>query len=223
MTPLKIDVLTDDEQLPNMVNSALSALYPPDVTCWRVVWHEQDGDREYSLCFIHEGGSFAEYLTTGWFDTLEHAIAFFAELLKDDPMNLLKNDLLFPHIKGVMLKDKPVTLTLSGKVNVVQSQGNKARVEVFFSDHKKSAIISPAQSLIIVDLYGPDSEGWAGKRIELYGEFGNYFGKDQWGIRVSPKAPLAPRKAGKVDPGLPLDLPLDDDKPPFADDTTYTD
>ena len=114
-------------------------------------------------------------------------------------MNLLKNDQLFPHIKGVMLKDKPVTLTLSGKANVVQSQGNKARVEIFFSDHKKSAIISPAQSLIIIDMYGPDCEAWAGKRVELYGEFGNWFGKDQWGIRVSNKVPPAPRKNGRSD------------------------
>lgn len=234
MTPIKINVLTDDEQLPDKVNSALSGLYPQDVTCWRVVWHEHLGLTEYALCFVYETATYAEYFTSGYFDTVEQATAFFAELLKDEPMNIFKNDRLFPRIKGVMLKDKPVVLTLSGDMNIVELRGGDARAELFFTDHKKSATVNRTQLEIIATLYGPETDNWRGKRIELYGEFGTWFGKETWGIRVSPKVPPLPRKAGKVDPpiftgqeamkildGLALELEEDSEKLPFADDTAY--
>lgn len=186
----------DDGDMPAQVNATLSPLYPEFVTCWRVCTHDDGGAMEYALCFVYETASYAEYFTSGWFDSLEQAIGFFAELLKDDNMNIFKNDRLFPRIKGVMLKDKPVTLTLSGKVNIVELKDGDARAELFFTDHTKTATVNANQLSIIAALYGPETDAWAGKRVELYGEFGKWFGKETWGIRVSNKVPPAPRKNG---------------------------
>lgn len=192
--------VTDDHDEPYAINAVLGGLYPDNVTCWRVIHHNIDmGIDEYALCFVYETASYAEYFTSGWFDTVEQATAFFAELLKDDPMNIFKNDRLFPRIKGVMLKDKPVVLTLSGDVNIVDTKGGDARAELFFTDHKKSATVNRTQLEIIANLYGPETDQWKGKRIELYGEFGTWFGKETWGIRVSNKIPPMPRN-GKAEP-----------------------
>ena len=192
--------VTDDGDEPRAVNAVLGGLYPDNTTCWRVITHFDDdtGCTEYALCFVYETAYYAEYFTSGWFDAIEQATAFFAELLKDDPMNIFKNDRLFPRIKGVMLKDKPVVLTLSGELNVVETKGGDARAELFFTDHKKSATVNRTQLEIIAGLYGAETEQWRGKRIELYGEFGTWFGKETWGIRVSNKSPPAPRNGRKV-------------------------
>lgn len=166
----------------------------------------QNGATKHQIYFIYENETFQEWFGSGWFHTLEQAIEFMCLYLGDDPMNIFKNDKLFPHIKGVMLKDRSVVLTLSGKVSVVELQGGDARAELFFDDHSKSAVVNRNQLLNIAAMYGPETSDWKGKQIELYGEFGKWFGKETWGIRVSPRVPkaLATGKGKKSDlaPGM---------------------
>ncbi len=156
-----------------------------------------DGQAAVLMCIEYDGDSIT-YFSTGYLLTEQQAVDFAYGLLQEqteDIMNLLKNDKLFPNIRGVMLKDRPVTLTLSGKVNITELQGGDSRVELFFSDHKKTAVINRNQALNIIEVYGPETNDWAGKPVVLFAEEGVWFGKRQFGIRVDAQATAKAHKA----------------------------
>ena len=156
-----------------------------------------DGQATVLMCIEYDGDSIT-YFSTGYLLNEQQAVDFAYGLLQEqteDIMNLLKNDKLFPNIRGVMLKDRPVTLTLSGKVNITELQGGDSRVELFFSDHKKTAVINRNQALNIIEVYGPETNDWAGKPVVLFAEEGVWFGKRQFGIRVDAQATAKAHKA----------------------------
>ena len=156
-----------------------------------------DGQATVLMCIEYDGDSIT-YFSTGYLLNEQQAVDFAYGLLQEqteDIMNLLKNDKLFPNIRGVMLKDRPVTLTLSGKVNITELQGGDNRVELFFSDHKKTAVINRNQALNIIEVYGPETNDWAGKPVVLFAEEGVWFGKRQFGIRVDAQATAKAHKA----------------------------
>lgn len=149
------------------------------------------GDGSASVLMAYESGGYTCYFSTGYLSNEQQAIDFACSILSEpleEIMNLLKNDKLFPNIRGVMLKDRPVTLHLSGRVNITELQGGDARVELFFSDHKKTAVINRNQALNIIEVYGPETTDWKGKPVVLYAEEGVWFGKHQWGLRIDAKA-----------------------------------
>lgn len=188
--------------------SDISTMLPPGVRMnGTSVSRSNDCPDKYQIYFVYETETYEEWFGSGWFYSLGQAIEFMYLYLGEDPMNIFKNDKLFPHIKGVMLKDKSVVLTLNGKVNIVELQGGDARAELFFEDHTKSAVVNRNQLLNIAALYGPETNEWKGKPVELYGEFGKWFGKETWGIRVHPRIPKqkALGKGGK--PEMQYDIP----------------
>lgn len=190
-------------------------------------------DGSGALLFVREVGTYAHYFSTGFFPTIEDAAQFSITLFNgltpeemEAQMNIYKNNKLFPHIKGVMLKEQRVTLTMSGKVNVVEMRdGADARAEVFFSDHPKSAIINRNQLLDIASVYGGETTDWKGQPVVLYGEHGTWFGKETWGLRVDKQATeQAARQAskngkqnGSAEPPADVeDVPFDEDGAPAA-------
>ena len=158
----------------------------------------RSGKQATVLMYIEHEGDSITYFSTGFLLSEQQAVDFAYGLMQEtteEIMNLLKNDKLFPNINGVMLKDKPVTLHLSGRVNVTELQGGDARVELFFSDHKKTAVINRNQVLNIIEVYGPETDAWKGKPVVLTAEEGVWFGKHQWGLRVDVKATERAHKA----------------------------
>ena len=161
---------------------------------------------EVALLVVYEPNStYQHFFSSGYFQTLEAAIEFMTDVMtgtEEFMMNLLKNDKLFPNIRGVMLKDKRVPLTLSGKTKITETRDGDARVELTFSDHGKTAVVNRTQALILIDLYGPETNDWEGHKVVLYGEEGTWFGKHTWGIRIdadaSRRADAAARKNGKT-------------------------
>jgi hypothetical protein len=143
------------------------------------------------LFIISPDESSAVYFSTGFLQSEQQAVDFAYGLMQESTeelMNILKNDKLFPNIRGVMLKDKPVTLHMSGNVKITELQGGDARVELFFSDHKKTAVLNRNQALHIIDAHGPETDAWKGKPVVLFAEEGVWFGKRQWGLRVNADA-----------------------------------
>jgi hypothetical protein len=65
-------------------------------------------------------------------------------------------------------------------------------------------MVNRTQALILIDLYGPETNDWEGHKVVLYGEEGTWFGKHTWGIRIdgdaSRRADAAARKNGKGKP-----------------------
>lgn len=93
---------------------------------------------------------------------------------------------LFPHIEGSMLQDKRVVLTVHS-VNLLEVDGQKGKdikTEIWFAERKKSALLNKTQTRKLALIYGPETDDWKGKPIALYGEFGKWFGKEQWALRV---------------------------------------
>ena len=151
-------------------------------------------DGSYQILFSWEPhNSYLWWGGTGFLQSEKQCIDFaydlFTSMSTEDIMKLLKNDKLFPHIRGVMLKDKRVTLKLSGKVNVTEMKGggrdNKNyRAELHFTNHAKTAVVNQNQVLTVIEVYGDETNDWKGAPVSIYGEEGEWFGKHQWGIRV---------------------------------------
>lgn len=150
-------------------------------------------DGSCALLFVYVENNYEAYFTTGYFPTLRGAVAFSRDVFQahdaeEIKMNIFKSDKLFPNIRGVMLKEKRVTLTMDGRAKVTEMANGDARVEIFFSDHGKSAVVNRTQAMVIADVYGPETDDWKGKPVALYGELGTWFGKETWGLRVDKKA-----------------------------------
>jgi hypothetical protein len=158
-------------------------------------------DGSVAILLMWEDSNSQFYFTTGYFSDLRRAIVYTRDVFETEEieMNIFKNNKLFPNIRGVMLQDKRITLTMSGKVNIVEMrEGGDARVELFFSDHEKTAVVNRTQAMSIAEVYGPETNDWKGRPLVLYGEFGTWFGKQTWGIRVD-KDKTA--HAARVQPG----------------------
>lgn len=141
-----------------------------------------------AILLVWEMSSSSEFhFTTGFFKNLDDAIDFTTLIFSDEEfeMNLLKSTKLFPNYRGVMLKEKRIKLIMSGKVNITEMRdGADARVEIYFSNSDKTAVINRTQALKLIDLYGGETDNWKGKPCVIYGEYGTWFGKSTWGIRV---------------------------------------
>ena len=152
---------------------------------WRTIHRPHSSGLNYLLILGYEPHSeYFESIPLGWYRTAGLAVDDAINLLETYKMNLHQNNKLFPYIRGVMLKDRAVELTLSKNIKVTELQGGDARVELAFTDHEKTAVINRNQAQNIINMYGPETDNWNGKKIILYGESGKWFGKFQWGIRV---------------------------------------
>ena len=105
-------------------------------------------------------------------------------------MNIFKTE-LFRYLEGLMIKDKPVTLTIK-KIDIEQVSNGKTtenKVIVHFQESDKLYIPNKTSAKQIVTFFGGETDDWIGKRVTLYAEFGKWFGKEGWAVRVSEKLP----------------------------------
>jgi hypothetical protein len=71
--------------------------------------------------------------------------------------------------------------------------GDEDKVVLHFSDNTKPMICNNTNWSAIEDAYGPDSDGWIGKSIEIYHDPGITFGGKRTGgirIRIPAKTPM---------------------------------
>ena len=99
-----------------------------------------------------------------------------------------------------MLQEKRVTLTISS-VNLREVEGEGGRknmkTELWFVERDKSALLNKTQTGKIATVYGPETDNWKDKPVVLYGEFGKWFGKERWALRVDQEGTAAAsRKPG---------------------------
>ena len=121
---------------------------------------------------------------------------------------------LFPtrFIAAADLNGKSFTLTIRNvTLEDMQSHDNKTVTKpvAWFTNAAKGMVLNRTNTMVIADLYGPETDAWAGKRITIYATQVRAFGKMEPAIRVRPEVP-APPKATEV----PVDEPsgLDDDE-----------
>ena len=105
-------------------------------------------------------------------------------------MNIFKTE-LFKYLEGLMIKDKPVTLTIKS-IDLEEISNGKTteyKVIIHFAESDKMYIPNKSAAKQIVKFFGGETDDWVGKRITLHAEFGKWFGKESWAIRVSDKLP----------------------------------
>lgn len=121
-------------------------------------------------------------------------------------------DKLFPSkwLKAADLEGRRVTVTIAEvRLETMQGQeGPHKEIVLHFRGSKsgKGLVLNATNRLAIRALYGPETDDWVGKSIELYATQVKAFGKMQDVIRVTGKdLPVVATKTetpGDDDPGL---------------------
>lgn len=100
-------------------------------------------------------------------------------------MNIYKSS-LFKYIAGDSLVGKTVRMTMDRVVNedVTGESGTAEKQIIYFVESKKGMVLNKTNAKRIARLYGPETDDWKGKVIELYTESVKAFGETHNAIRV---------------------------------------
>lgn len=106
-------------------------------------------------------------------------------------MDIYKTE-LFPYIEGGQLNGKQFELTIKS-VSEDELPNHKGLMEkkyvVHFKETEKGLVLNKTNAKTIINLYGRETNDWAGKRVTLYAEKVKAFGEMHNAVRV--KAPVA--------------------------------
>lgn len=108
------------------------------------------------------------------------------------------NDLAdFRYLDPFDLGDQERTLTITAiKREAVERPGGEkeAKGVLYFQGARKGLILSRPNLKTLARLYGPETDGWAGKAVVLYVEHGvKAFGKEHDVVRIRPTVPPLPQ------------------------------
>lgn len=157
---------------------------------------KQNGSAMVTIDRMTGDGS-AVMFSTGWCNNETEAnemAQYILNLGDSEIMKLLKDDKLFPHIKGAMIREKNVTLHLSGKAQRIEIKSRERgggdptyKTELWFTDRKKTAIITANETMKLIEVYDgeDDTDMWHGFPCVLTGEEGNWGGVRQWALRIN--------------------------------------
>ena len=135
-------------------------------------------------------------------------------------------DAAFPSIwlKNADLNGRAVKLAM--REVVLEEVGDDHKPVLYFQGAKKGLVLNKINSASIARAYGTETDGWAGKTVEIYPDMTIFGGNPTPCIRVRPimtaptAAKLPPTAPGvfqpSPDPAHPVGAPLDfDDSIPF--------
>lgn len=100
---------------------------------------------------------------------------------------------IFPYIEGdflVGLKDVVLTMTHVTEEDLPTHNGKTERKFVlYFKETEKGLVLNKTNCKTIIGLYGKMTEGWAGKKIAIYGTEVKAFGQLHNAIRIREYTP----------------------------------
>lgn len=119
-------------------------------------------------------------------------------------------------LKNSDLNGRAVRLIM--KDVVMEEVGDDHKAVLYFQNAKKGLVLNKINSASISSVYGPLTENWAGKPIEVYPDMTIFAGKPTPCIRVRARMPAAPQPAPAppptaVDDGHTTVSQLDDEVP----------
>ena len=170
---------------------------------------------------VEETATWAGQWAVGWHESEEAALSATYQHLKEcEQMNVFSTK-LFPYLEGLMIKDKPATLTIRSvtQEEVASQRGKENKIIVHFQERDKSLILNKTNTKQIVKFFGPETQDWHGKKITLYAEEGTWFGTHGYAVRVSEKLPKQKEKTSGNQPpnGQPPLLGGDEHPEPVTD------
>lgn len=94
---------------------------------------------------------------------------------------------------GDIPDDADLILTIKEVVQENVGQGEEAENKpiVYFQEQEKGLVLNKTNATAISNLYGPETDGWTGKRIALFATEVDFAGKQTLALRVRLKAPKA--------------------------------
>ena len=94
---------------------------------------------------------------------------------------------------GDIPEDADLVLTIREVVQEEIGQGEDAEQKpiIYFTEQPKGLVLNKTNAQSIAKLYGPETDGWVGKRIGLFATEVDFAGKQTLALRVRLKAPKA--------------------------------
>lgn len=92
---------------------------------------------------------------------------------------------------GDIPEDADLVLTIREVISENVGQGEEAEQKpiVYFQEQEKGLVLNKTNATAIANLYGPETDGWTGKRIGLFATEVDFAGKQTLALRVRLKAP----------------------------------
>jgi len=92
---------------------------------------------------------------------------------------------------GDIPDDADLVLTIREVISENVGQGEEAEQKpiVYFQEQDKGLVLNKTNATAIANLYGPETDGWTGKRIGLFATEVDFAGKQTLALRVRLKAP----------------------------------
>lgn len=94
---------------------------------------------------------------------------------------------------GDIPEDADLILTIKEVVQETVGQGEEAESKpiVYFQEQEKGLVLNKTNATAIMGMYGPETNGWVGKRIAMFATEVDFAGKQTLALRVRLKAPKA--------------------------------
>lgn len=126
-------------------------------------------------------------------------------------MNLLKDTNLFKYLTGDMF-EKPAVLTIQ-KVQMEEMPSGSTTEQkpvVYFKETRKGLVLNKTNANALYTLFGTwDTEVMRGKKVRLFSERGQAFGKPYNAVRISTDLPRESRPQATLAPDQPELVPAD--------------
>ncbi|KKM19362.1 hypothetical protein LCGC14_1656440 [marine sediment metagenome] len=115
---------------------------------------------------------------------------------------------MFPSkwLRASDLQGKEPTVTIERMTMEDVEQGKDAQPVLHFAGKDKGLVLNKTNAMNVATIYGPETDAWIGKNIQLFTTFVDFQGRSVEAIRVKPvqpssaPAPAAPEPAGPHDP-----------------------
>ena len=113
---------------------------------------------------------------------------------------------MFPSkwLRASDLQGKEPTVTIERMTMEDVEQGKDAQPVLHFAGKDKGLVLNKTNAMNVATIYGPETDAWIGKNIQLFTTFVDFQGRSVEAIRVKPvqpnAAPAAPEPAGPHDP-----------------------
>jgi len=125
------------------------------------------------------------------------------------------------YLKAADLQNRTIKATI--RTVIEEKMGSDIRPVLYFQGKDKGMVLNKTNAMTIAQMFGPETDAWAGGVVEIFPAFVDYQGKQVQGlrIRVPMQAPAAaPRPAALAPARQPVpaeadnyDNGLDDDIP----------
>jgi len=125
------------------------------------------------------------------------------------------------YLKAADLQNRTIKATI--RTVIEEKMGSDIRPVLYFQGKDKGMVLNKTNAMTIAQMFGPETDAWAGGVVEIFPAFVDYQGKQVQGLRIrvpmqapavapqrqhAPAHQPAPVAADNYDNGLDDDIPF---------------